>query len=308
MKLNFFVFTWHVTCFNYAIGDSVMANIKTNKVGAAENGALSMYLKDIERIPLITRDEEFDLAIRAKNGDDRARERLANGNLRFVVSIAKQYQNRGIPLIDLISEGNIGLLTAIDKFEPDRGYHFISYAVWWIRQSILKAIGEKSRMIRLPMNKSAELVQILQAKSNLEKVGSEDASVEQIAQECGMTSEDVLEVLQISREVSSLDAPVNSHEDSSFGDFIESDKPRPEEIVMDTAMKESVHKILSSLPEKERKIISLRFGLNNHDAMSLKEVGEIFHLTKERIRQIEKKVLGELGMDSEVQQLKAYIA
>ncbi|MFC2821720.1 MAG: sigma-70 family RNA polymerase sigma factor [Sphaerochaeta sp.] len=285
-----------------------MANIKTNKVGAAENGALSMYLKDIERIPLITRDEEFDLAIRAKNGDDRARERLANGNLRFVVSIAKQYQNRGIPLIDLISEGNIGLLTAIDKFEPDRGYHFISYAVWWIRQSILKAIGEKSRMIRLPMNKSAELVQILQAKSNLEKVGSEDASVEQIAQECGMTSEDVLEVLQISREVSSLDAPVNSHEDSSFGDFIESDKPRPEEIVMDTAMKESVHKILSSLPEKERKIISLRFGLNNHDAMSLKEVGEIFHLTKERIRQIEKKVLGELGMDSEVQQLKAYIA
>ncbi len=285
-----------------------MANINTNKSLAAENGALSMYLKDIEKIPLIGRDEEYDLAIRAKNGDDAARERLVNGNLRFVVSIAKQFQGRGLPLIDLISEGNIGLLTAIDKFEPEKGYHFISYAVWWIRQAILKAIGEKSRMIRLPMNKSADLIQILQAKSNLEKNGYDDASVEAIAAECGMDAQDVLEIMQIARDVSSLDAPVNSEEDTSFGDFLESDEPRPEEVVMDEALKNSVRKILGTLSEKERGIITLRFGLDNNKALSLKEVGEIYNLTKERIRQIEKKVLSNLLENEEVRELKAYIA
>ncbi|MBQ3728852.1 MAG: RNA polymerase sigma factor RpoD/SigA [Spirochaetales bacterium] len=285
-----------------------MANINTNKSLAAENGALSMYLKDIEKIPLIGRDEEYDLAIRAKNGDAAARERLVNGNLRFVVSIAKQFQGRGLPLIDLISEGNIGLLTAIDKFEPEKGYHFISYAVWWIRQAILKAIGEKSRMIRLPMNKSADLIQILQAKSNLEKNGYDDASIEAIAAECGMDAQDVLEIMQIARDVSSLDAPVNSEEDTSFGDFIESDEPRPEEVVMDEALKNSVRKILGTLSEKERGIITLRFGLDNNKALSLKEVGEIYNLTKERIRQIEKKVLSNLLENEEVRELKAYIA
>ncbi len=285
-----------------------MASINTNRVNASETGALSMYLRDIEKIPLLDRDEEFELAMKAKSGDAKARERLVNGNLRFVVSIAKQFQNRGLPLIDLISEGNIGLLTAIDKFEPEKGYHFISYAVWWIRQSILKAIGEKSRMIRLPMNKSADLIQILHAKTELQKSGNDDASIEEIAAQCGMEPEDVLEILQMSREVSSLDAPVNKEEDTSFGDFIESDKPRPEEVVMDNSMKESVKRILDTLPEKERGIITLRFGLGNQDAMSLKEVGEIYNLTKERIRQIEKKVLNNLLQNEEVKELKAYIA
>lgn len=285
-----------------------MANINTNTSNNAENGALSMYLRDIEKIPLIGRDEEFDLAMKAKNGDSAARERLVNGNLRFVVSIAKQFQGRGLPLIDLISEGNIGLLTAIDKFEPEKGYHFISYAVWWIRQAILKAIGEKSRMIRLPMNKSADLIQILQAKSNLEKNGYDDASVEAIAAECGMTESEVVEIMQIARDVSSLDAPVGSEDDSSFGDFIESDDPRPDDIVMDETLKNSVRKILGTLSEKERGIITLRYGLDNNEAMSLKEVGEVYNLTKERIRQIEKKVLGNLLQNEEVRELKAYIA
>lgn len=288
--------------------EAFMASINTNRVNTAESGALSMYLRDIEKIPLLDRDEEFDLALKAKNGDSKARERLVNGNLRFVVSIAKQFQNRGLPLIDLISEGNIGLLTAIDKFEPEKGYHFISYAVWWIRQSILKAIGEKARMIRLPMNKSADLIQVLHAKSEIEKVGSDDATIEQIAEQCGMEAQDVLELMQMSREVSSLDAPVNREEDTSFGDFIESDGPRPEEIVMDKNMKESVNRILETLPEKERGIIKLRFGLDNQDAMSLKEVGEIYNLTKERIRQIEKKVLNNLQQNEEVRELRAYIA
>ena len=285
-----------------------MANINTNRSNNAENGALSMYLRDIEKIPLISREEEYDLAMKAKSGDAAARERLVNGNLRFVVSIAKQFQGRGLPLIDLISEGNVGLLTAIDKFEPEKGYHFISYAVWWIRQSILKAIGEKSRMIRLPMNKSADLIQILQAKSNLEKKGYDDASIEAIAAECGMNESDVLEIMQIARDVSSLDAPVGSEEDTSFGDFIESDDPRPEDVVMDEALKNSVRKILGTLSEKERGIITLRFGLDNNEAMSLKEVGEVYNLTKERIRQIEKKVLGSLLQNEEVRELKAYIA
>lgn len=288
--------------------EAFMASINTNRVNTAESGALSMYLRDIEKIPLLDRDEELDLALKAKNGDSKARERLVNGNLRFVVSIAKQFQNRGLPLIDLISEGNIGLLTAIDKFEPEKGYHFISYAVWWIRQSILKAIGEKSRMIRLPMNKSADLIQVLHAKSEIEKVGSDDATIEQIAEQCGMEAQDVLELMQMSRDVSSLDAPVNREEDTSFGDFIESDGPRPEEIVMDKNMKESVNRILETLPEKERGIIKLRFGLDNQDAMSLKEVGEIYNLTKERIRQIEKKVLNNLQQNEEVRELRAYIA
>ena len=282
-----------------------MANINAN---INENSALTLYLKDIEKIPLITRDEEYELALKAKAGDSYARERLVNGNLRFVVSIAKQYQNRGLPLIDLISEGNIGLLTAIDKFEPEKGYHFISYAVWWIRQAILKAIGEKSRMIRLPMNKSADLIQILQAKTNLEKSGMDDVSLDDIACECGMDRNDVLEIMQIARDVSSLDAPVSAGEDTSYGDFIECDKPRPDEIVMTEALKASVSRILDTLSEKERGIIKLRFGLDNQDAMSLKEVGEIYHLTKERIRQIEKKVLTSLAENQEVKELKAYIA
>ena len=284
-----------------------MTMTNTNK-HSNENTSLSLYLKEIEKVPLLDRDEEYKLAVMAKKGDSYARNRLVEANLRFVVSIAKQYQNRGLPLSDLISEGNIGLLTAMDKFEPEKGYHFISYAVWWIRQSILKAIGEKSRMIRLPMNRTADLVQILQAKTNLEENGYNDASIENIAAECGMTKEQVLEVMQMSREVSSLDAPVGAEDDSSFGDFIESDLQKPDEVVMDEALKESVKKILDTLPERERGIIALRFGLEGKKPMSLKEVGELYNLTKERIRQIEKKVLGQLSQDGTVQDLKAYIA
>lgn len=284
-----------------------MAIANTNK-HLNENTALSLYLKEIEKIPLLDRDEEYKLALMAKKGDAYARNRLVESNLRFVVSIAKQYQNRGLPLSDLISEGNIGLLTAMDKFEPEKGYHFISYAVWWIRQAILKAIGEKSRMIRLPMNRTADLVQILQAKTNLEENGCDDVSLEDIAIECGMTKEQVLEVMQMSREVSSLDAPVGNEEDSSVGDFIESESQKPEEVIMDKSMKEAVYKVLNTLPEREKGIIALRFGLDNKKPMSLKEVGEIYNLTKERIRQIEKKVLDQLANDSNVQDLKAYIA
>ena len=283
-----------------------MSMKNTNK--QVEDSSLSLYLKDIERVPLLNRDEEYTLALRAKNGDSYARNRLLEANLRFVVSIAKQYQNRGLPLSDLISEGNLGLMTALDKFEPEKGYHFISYAVWWIRQAILKAIGEKARMIRLPMNRAADLAQVMQTKAKMEKDGETDVSIEDLAAECGLAREDVVELMQISREVSSLDAPVGSEEDASFGDFIESDSDKPDEVVMEEALKASVNKILDTLPARERAIIELRFGLNNKKPMSLKEVGELYNLTKERIRQIEKKVLGQLADVKEVQDLKAYIA
>ncbi len=283
-----------------------MSMSNTNK--QVENSSLSLYMKDIERVPLLSRDEEYTLALSAKNGDSYARNRLLEANLRFVVSIAKQYQNRGLPLADLISEGNLGLMTALDKFEPEKGYHFISYAVWWIRQSILKAIGEKSRMIRLPMNRAADLAQVMQAKAKIEKDGDCEVSIEDLAAECGMSKEDIVELMQISREVSSLDAPVGADDSASFGDFIESENDKPDEVVMEEALKASVNKILNTLPERERTVIELRFGLNNKKPMSLKEVGELYNLTKERIRQIEKKVLGQLAEDKEVQDLKAYIA
>lgn len=283
--------------------------MKTNKNGNySESSMLSMYLKEIEKIPLLNREEEITLAVRAKDGDQFARNRLIESNLRFVVSIAKQYQNRGLPLEDLVNEGNIGLLTAIEKFKPEMGYHFISYAVWWIRQSIMKAIGDKSRLIRLPLNKSTELNTVNQAKNKLEQLYGIEPSVEEIAEEVSMDTITVKELLSYSNDVSSLDSPITGDTANTIKDFIPSDRPGVEDIEMEKSMKDYIESELNRLPEKERKIIELRFGLNGNMEMSLKEVGELFNLTKERIRQIEKKVLIKLSNDEEFQQLKAYIA
>lgn len=272
-----------------------------------ETTALSTYIKEIEKIDLLTREEEYDLAVRAKQGDSAARDTLIKANSRFVVSIAKSYQKRGLPLEDLISEGNIGLITAIDKFEPDTGYHFISYAVWWIRQAILKAIGDKSRMIRLPMNKNAVFAQVQGVKTRLVENG-DDVSVEDIAKECNLPAEDVKEILSYAREISSLDAPVTAGEGTTFGDFLESPNPGPEAELIEKSLTESIDSILNRLPERERNVIIMRYGLHNNEPMSLKEVGELYGVTKERIRQIEKKVLATLREDSTVKQLQTYIA
>ena len=272
-----------------------------------EKTALSTYIKEVEKINLLTREEEYDLALKAKNGDLAARDALITANSRFVISIAKSYQKRGLPLEDLISEGNIGLITAIDKFEPETGYHFISYAVWWIRQAILKAIGDKSRMIRLPMNKNAVFTQVQSVKARLEQDG-DDVSVEDIAKECNLPEEDVQEILSYAREISSLDAPVTAGEGTTFGDFIESPNPGPEAEMIEKSLTESIDKILNSFPERERNVIIMRYRLHNNEPMSLKEVGELYGVTKERIRQIEKKVLATLRNDSNVRQLRAYIA
>ena len=289
------------------------ANIRKNDYldSDSDNEVLSIYLKEINRIPLLTHDEETELAIKAKAGDKAARERLISSNLRFVVSVAKKFRGQGLPLLDLINEGNIGLITAIDKFEPDKGYHFISYAVWWIRQSILKAIPEKSRAVRLPLNRSNELMQILKAKKALmHTMETAEPTVEDIANETGLDAKLISDLLAVSSEMMSFDSPVKKGEDgsSTYGDFLEDESAGPETQMMDKALKEEVSSLLDILTEKERNIIIKRNGLDGNEAMSLKEIGEGYSLTKERIRQIEKRALEKLRAESIRRGMDAFMA
>ncbi|HKM06603.1 MAG TPA: RNA polymerase sigma factor RpoD/SigA [Sphaerochaeta sp.] len=287
-----------------------MLNNTRNTSAYDDANILTMYLKDINKIPLLTKEEEFSLAKRVVEGDEFARKRMIESNLRFVVNVAKKYQNQGLPLIDLINEGNIGLMTALEKFDPDKGYHFISYAVWWIRQSVMKAINEKSRAVRLPLNRTNELLQIQKAQRSLMSDNStEDPTSEDIGTLTGFDADHVNHLLSISRELVSLDAPVfNDGGSSSIGDFIEDETRSPEDSLMEVALKEDINTVLSTLSDKEREIIELRFGLDGKIPMSLKEIGEIYNLTKERIRQIEKKALERLRVPQMSQMLESYIA
>ena len=286
-----------------------MEDAMRKEIMESDDEVLSIYLKEINRIPLISHEEEYELALKAKAGDKAARDRILRANLRFVVSVAKKFRGQGLPLSDLINEGNIGLITALDKFEPDKGYHFISYAVWWIRQSIMKAISEKGRTVRLPLNRSNELMQIQKAQKALmhEKETIEPSS-EDIAVVTGLDAKLVNDLLAISEDVISFDSPVKKGEDSdsTFGDFIEDESTGPEEMVMQGSLKEAVDSLLDTLSDKERDIIERRFGLNNRKPMSLKEIGEVYGLTKERIRQIEKRALERLRTVSEERDLSVF--
>ncbi|MBN2628254.1 MAG: RNA polymerase sigma factor RpoD/SigA [Spirochaetales bacterium] len=275
-----------------------------------EDSALSTYLKEINKIDLLTREEEDDIARRAVKGDALAKEILVNANLRFVVNVAKKYQNQGMSLEDLIGEGNLGLINAIEKYDPERGYHFISYAVWWIRQAILKAICEKSRMIRLPMNRANELVQIEKTRKHLTDLNGEEPEIADIAKELDLDSREVEELLRLSREHVSLETPVFYKKDSSvLGDFIEDEGyTAPEEQVMNISLKEDINRILRDLPDKESQVLQYRYGLNDKKPLSLKEIGDIYDLTKERIRQIEQKALTRLKHPGRKQKLEAYVA
>lgn len=287
-----------------------MLNNSTDSAAYDDANILTIYLKEINRIPLLTKEEEFSLAKRVVDGDEFARKRMIESNLRFVVNVAKKYQNQGLPLMDLINEGNIGLMTALEKFDPDKGYHFISYAVWWIRQSIMKAINEKSRAVRLPLNRTNELLQIQKAQRSLmSDFSTEDPSAEEIGKLTGFDPEHVNHLLGISRDLVSLDAPVfNDTGSSSVGDFIEDGSLSPEDSLLDVSLKEDINLVLSTLTDKEREIIELRFGLDGKIPMSLKEIGEIYNLTKERIRQIEKKALERLKTPQKSKILESYIA
>jgi RNA polymerase primary sigma factor len=286
-----------------ADADSLL-NIKANY-----NNSLSYYLGEISKIPLLTREQEEDLATRARDGEQLAKDKLVRANLRFVVAIAKKYRHHGVPLADLINEGNIGLLMAIEKFDVTMGYHFISYAVWWIRQAILKAICEKSRMIRLPLNRANDLVQIEKVRKRLEKDTGETPPVEQIAEELDMTPQLVKHLIEISKDIISLESPVYDNTDTTnLSDFIQDDKySSPESKIEQESLSSLINSILDTLTQKEKDIIEHRFGLNGFQAMSLKAIGKKYSLTKERIRQIEKKALSRLRRSSRSSKLKNFI-
>lgn len=276
-----------------------------------DDNVLAMYLKEINKVSLISHEEEVELALKAQAGDKAARDKLVNANLRFVVNVAKKYQNHGLDLIDLISEGNIGLLTAVEKFDVSKGYHFISYAVWWIRQSILKAVCEKSRAIRLPLNRANELVKIEHARKVVGSQKSEQQEFEEIAEMLNMEPAHVRDMVNINREMISLDAEVNDADNghSKVEDFFEDEAyTRPEEQAIQQSMVEEIDNVVDTLRPNEAKVIRMRYGLNGQKPMSLKEVGEVCDLTKERIRQIEKHAIGRLQHPTRAMRLEAYCA
>ncbi|UCF97157.1 MAG: RNA polymerase sigma factor RpoD/SigA [Spirochaetaceae bacterium] len=275
----------------------------------SDENILSIYLKEINKVPLLTREEEQNYAGSAAQGDSLAKNKLIQANLRFVVNVAKKYQNQGLPLADLISEGNIGLMNAIERFDVSKGYHFISYAVWWIRQAILKAICEKSRMIRLPLNRANELVQIEKMRKELQSGSNGDPEIHEIAKALDMKEDHVADLINISRDMVSLDTPIYDEKDSSIlSDFVEDKGQKaPEESVIDRSLREDINTVLNTLSRKEADIIQYRFGLNGKRPMSLKEIGNRYKLTKERIRQIEKKALKRLQHPSRSHSLRSYL-
>lgn len=271
---------------------------------------MDLYLKDINRIPLLTAEEEKELAVKARNGSKSAKNKLVNANLRFVVAIAKTYQGRGFELMDLISEGNLGLMTAVDHFDVSKGYKFISYAVWWIRQSIQKAIYDRSRAIRLPMNKVNELYQIEKARTMVETDMAEDEQITEIAKILGMEAGYVRNLLNFNRDMLSLDAPIDSTKsDAVMGDIYKDEiNPTPEQAAMESALKNDVEGALKTLKPKAERVLRMRYGLGGYKAMSLKEIGDACGLTKERIRQIEKGAVQTLQSPSRRRRLEAYVA
>ncbi len=276
-----------------------------------DENILAMYLKEINKIPMISHEEELELADKAQHGDTAAKNKLVNANLRFVVNVAKKYQNHGLDLSDLISEGNIGLLTAVDKFDASKGYHFISYAVWWIRQSILKAVCEKSRAIRLPLNRANELVQIEHARKVIGSKKTEQQEYEEIGAMLNMDASHVRDMINISREMVSLDAETNESEGghTRVGDFFEDTTyVRPEEKAIEESLHEEIDTVVDTLQPNEARVIRMRYGLNGAKPMSLKEVGETCNLTKERIRQIEKHAITRLQHPTRMRRLEAYVA
>jgi len=279
---------------------------KRNKKELDDN--LAIYFKEINSIPMLSREEEKNIAQIAAAGNKAARDRLVNANLRFVVTIAKKYQGLGLPLEDLVSEGNIGLINAADRFDVDKGYHFISYAVWWIRQSIMSALCEKSRMIRLPINRASDLVKIEKAGKLIEEQQSPEEKAGEIAELLNMKKDHVMSLLNISKEILSLDNPVCKHQVSPLKDLVEDIKySGPDKDAEESFMKIDIKNILDTLEKDEADIIRCHYGLGRQP-MSLKEIGVRYNLSKERIRQIEEKALSRLRNPVRANRLEAYVA
>ncbi len=273
-----------------------------------ESQSLDKYLQEIGKVNLLTPEQEVELAIKIRKGDSKALETLAKANLRFVVSVAKQYQNQGLSLGDLINEGNLGLIKAAKRFDETRGFKFISYAVWWIRQSILQALAEQSRIVRLPLNRVGALNKIGKAYSNLEQEFEREPSPEEIATELSMDVSDISAAMRNSGKHVSMDAPFSQGEENRLLDVLENDElPAPDTSLMTESLKAEVNRALESLPEREAKVLRLYFGLNEDHSLTLEEIGERFHLTRERVRQIKEKAIRRLRNTTRSKNLKAYL-
>ena len=277
--------------------------MKNNITKLEKTESLAIYLKEINNIPLLTPEEEKEYATLATKGDKKARQKLIDSNLRFVIKIAKKYRNNGLSFSDLISEGNIGLMLAADKFDPSKGFRFISYAVWWIKQTILKAISEKSKVIRLPVNRINELSRI---ESEREKKGG---SVEEIATSMNIDTPTLNAMINVSQKPLSFDEPIKKGEETVVGELLKDEiHPSPETDVLNQSLKEEVQMMLSTLSNREAEILKYRFGLAGEEPHSLLEVGMEFNLTKERIRQIEKKSIEKLKRVAKNKGLEYYVA
>ena len=280
----------------------------TKQVTNRETASLDKYLQEIGKVDLISADEEVELAQRIKAGDKIALERLTKANLRFVVSVAKQYQNQGLTLPDLINEGNMGLIKAAQRFDETRGFKFISYAVWWIRQSILQALAEQSRIVRLPLNKIGSINKINKTYAYLEQTHERVPSAEEIAKELDMSVNDVKESMKNSGRHISMDAPLVEGEDSNLYDVLRSgESPNPDKEPMHESLKTEIERALETLTPREADVIRLYFGLGENYPMTLEEIGETFELTRERVRQIKEKAIRRLKHTSRSKILKTYL-
>ena len=280
----------------------------TKQVTNRETASLDKYLQEIGKVELITAEEEVELAQRIKAGDQIALEKLTKANLRFVVSVAKQYQNQGLTLPDLINEGNLGLIKAAQRFDETRGFKFISYAVWWIRQSILQALAEQSRIVRLPLNRVGSLNKISKTFSELEQKFEREPSPEELAEVLEISTGEVVDTLKISGRHVSMDAPFVQGEENSLLDVLENDsEDKPDSGLINDSLRREVQRALSTLTQREADVVTLYLGLHGDRAMTLEEIGEKFNLTRERVRQIKEKAIRRLRHTSRNKLLKAYL-
>ncbi len=281
----------------------------TKQITNRETASLDMYLQDIARVELITADEEVVLAKKIRDGDQRALDKLVKANLRFVVSVSKQYQNQGLSLPDLINEGNLGLIKAAQRFDETRGFKFISYAVWWIRQSILQALAEQSRIVRLPLNKIGAINKINKTFSKLEQELEREPSFDEISDQMDLLPEDIQDILRNSNRHMSMDAPLSFGEDAgNMYDLLENDTAlKPDRELLTESLKQEIDRALSTLTGREADVVKLFFGLGGAHAHTLEEIGEKFELTRERVRQIKEKAVRRLKHGSRSKLLKAYL-
>ena len=276
--------------------------------GISIEDPVRMYLKEIGKVPLLSAEEEVELAKRMADGDEEAKKRLAEANLRLVVSIAKRYVGRGMLFLDLIQEGNLGLIKAVEKFDYHKGFKFSTYATWWIRQAITRAIADQARTIRIPVHMVETINKLIRVSRQLLQELGREPTPEEIAAELDMPVERVREILKISQEPVSLETPIGEEEDSHLGDFIQDDNvPVPADAAAFTLLKEQLEEVLGTLTEREQKVLTLRFGLEDGRARTLEEVGKEFNVTRERIRQIEAKALRKLRHPSRSRTLKDYL-